>query len=267
MKALKLECKYDPKKDYQLTEYELTTKKIWDSSSVWRYPKISLIDTPKPEIGPGDVLIEVKSCGICGSDLHYVEYDKEGYMLFPGHGRFESLIIGHEISGVIIKKGDNVADLEIGDFVVPEEMTWCGECVPCKNGFPNQCQRLEEIGVTFDGGFAQYLKAPAKLCWNINGFRDIYKDERLLFDVGATVEPNSVAYNAIFERGEGIRPGHRVVVFGCGPIGLFGISQLKAAGASKLIVFEPGENRRKLALEMGADKVFERLPCPICWIH
>ena len=70
------------------------------------------------------------------------------------------------------------------------EMTWCGGCVACRNGFPNQCERLKEIGVTYDGGFAEYLKAPAKLCWSINGFKEIYKDEDILFDIGATIEPN-----------------------------------------------------------------------------
>ena len=257
MKGLKLICDYDPKLEYKLVDYELKTKKIWDSSSVWRNPKLDLVEVEKPKIGPKDVLIKVKSCGICGSDLHFVEHYEDGYMLYPGHGRFENIILGHEISGIIEETGEEVVDFKIGDYITVEEMTWCGECVACRNGFPNQCERLEEIGVTYDGGFAEYLKAPAKLCWSINGFKEIYKDEDILFDVGATIEPNSVAYNAIFERGGGINPGDRAVVFGCGPIGLFGISQLKAAGASKLIVFEPGEGRRELALQMGADKVFD----------
>ena len=257
MRALKLLCDYEPKEGYRLTQYELTTKKIWDSSSVWRNPRVEMVEVEIPQIGPSDVLLKVKSCGICGSDLHFIEYDKDNYMLYPGHGRFENIILGHEISGVIVEVGSAVVDFKTGDYVTTEEMTWCGECVACRNGFPNQCERLEEVGVTYDGGWAEYLRVSSKLCWSINGFKDIYKDENLLFDVGATIEPNSVAYNAIFERGGGIRPGHTVVVFGCGPIGLFGISQLKRAGASKLMVFEPGEGRRKLALEMGADKVYD----------
>jgi threonine dehydrogenase-like Zn-dependent dehydrogenase len=113
------------------------------------------------------------------------------------------------------------------------------------------------VGVTYDGGHAEYCTVPAKLCWNISDFKQVYSDKGLLFDVGASIEPNSVAYNAIFARGGGIRPGHTAVVFGCGPIGLNGIAQLKIAGASKVIVFEPSENRRQLALEMGADLVFD----------
>ena len=257
MKALRLTCDYIPKEDYKLIEYELNTKKIRDSSSVWRNPKLDLVEVAKPKIGQKDVLIKVKSCGICGSDLHFVESDEDGYMLYPGHGRFESTILGHEFSGIIVEKGSKVVDFEVGDYVTSEEMTWCGECVACRNGFPNQCERLEEVGVTYNGAMAEFVAVPAKLCWSITAFSKIYKDEDLLFDIGATVEPNSVAYNAIFERGGGIIPGHRVVVFGCGPIGLFGISQLKAAGATKLIVFELGEGRRKLALEIGADKVFD----------
>ena len=259
MKALKLTSKWDPKKEYKLTNYEITTRKTWDSSSVWRYPKIDLVNVDIPKIGPKDVLLKVKSCGICGSDLHFIEYDEEDYMLYPGHGRFENIILGHEISGIIEKIGSEVVDFKVGDYVTCEEMTWCGECVACRNGFPNQCERLEEVGVTYDGGFAEYLRVPAKLCWSINEFKNVYKDEETLFEVGATIEPNSVAYNAIFERGGGIRPGHRVVIFGCGPIGLFGISQLKAAGASRVMVIEPGEGRRKLAYEMGADIVYNPL--------
>lgn len=257
MKALKLTSRYEPKKEYHLTDYELNTRKIWDSSSVWRYPKIDLVEVEIPKIGPKDILMKVKSCGICGSDLHIVEYDEDGYMLYPGHARLENTILGHEISGIVAEKGSEVVDFNVGDYVTTEEMTWCGECVACRNGFPNQCERLEEVGITYDGGFAEYLRVPAKLCWNINGFKNIYREEELIFDVGATIEPNSVAYNALFERGQGIRPGQRAVVFGCGPIGLFGISQLKVAGASKVMVFEPGEGRRKLALEMGADNVFD----------
>ena len=256
MKAIRLTSKYDPKPDYRLTEYELNTRKIWDSSSVWRFPKLEMVEVDKPKPGPKEVLIKVKACGICGSDLHFWESDEDGYTLYPGHGRFESLTLGHEISGIIEEVGADVVGFKPGDYITVEEMTWCGECVPCRNGFPNQCQRLEEIGVTYDGGFAEYLTAPARLCWSLESLKDVYKDENL-FEVGATIEPNSVAYNAIFARGKGIRPGHRVVVFGCGPIGLFGISQLKAAGASKLMVFEPTKERRDLALAMGADKVFD----------
>lgn len=253
MKALRFTSKKIPKKDYKLSDLEKKRGMVLVGSSVYKNPKIDIVEVPKPKIGARDVLIEVRSCGICGTDLHLVEHDDEGYILYPGPGRFDNLTLGHELSGVIVEIGKEVEGFNLGDFVTAEEMTWCGECIACKNGFPNQCERLEEIGITYDGGMAEYIRVPARLCWSLNSLKNIYKDEDILFDVGATVEPNSVAYNAIFERGSGIKPGHRVVVFGCGPIGLFGISQLKAAGASKLIVVEPEERRRNLAIQMGAD--------------
>ena len=155
-----------------------------------------------------------------------------------------------------MEKGKDVIDFEVGDYATAEEMVWCGECGPCKNGFPNQCERLEELGITIDGAMTEYIAVPEKLCWSINGFKKLFKDEALLFDVGATVEPTSVAHNAIFERGGGIRAGETAVIFGCGPVGLMGISLLRTAGASRVIVFEVNPERAEIAKEMGADIVY-----------
>ena len=114
MKGIRFTCKYDPKPEYRLTDYELNTKKIWDSSSVWRYPKLEMVELDKPKPGPNEVLIKVKACGICGSDLHFWESDEQGYTLYPGHARFESLILGHEISGIIEEVGSGVVDFKPG---------------------------------------------------------------------------------------------------------------------------------------------------------
>ncbi|MDO8685873.1 MAG: scyllo-inosose 3-dehydrogenase [Clostridiales bacterium] len=257
MKGLFLHAKWDPKPEYKLNDYEIKTGKALASNNVWRYPRLEMKDgIPEPEIGPRDVLLKVMACGICGSDLHFAEPDSDGYMVYPGHTRM-NIVLGHEVSGVIEKMGNEVEGFEIGDTVAVEEMIWCGECTPCRNGFPNQCARLEEIGVTKNGGMEPYVAVPAKLCWKLNEMKKLYGDGQELFERGALVEPTSVAYNAIFERGQGFRPGAYAAVFGGGPIGLLGAGLMKAGGASRVIVFEPQVKRRELAKKMGADFVID----------
>lgn len=256
MKGLLLQATWQPKKDYRPTKFELITKKAITSSSVWRYSEITLRDLPDPKIGPKDVLLKVKACGICGSDVHLYEKDDEGYVLYPGLARFPS-VLGHEFSGVIEEVGQEVKDLKVGDMVTAEEMNWCGECVACKNGYPNHCTNLEEIGITINGGLAEYLAVGAKYCWKINDLMDIYRNEDRVYEAGALVEPTSVAYNALFVRGEGFKPGSYIVIYGAGPIGLAAIALAKSAGAAKVIVFEVIKERRELAKKMGADYLFD----------
>ncbi len=256
MKGLVLEAQWQPKSDYDLTEFEKQSGKSITASSVWRYPKISLQEKPVPKIGPNDVLLKVKACGICGTDVHLVETTPDGYMLYPGLAKFPS-VLGHELAGEVTEIGSGVKTLKVGDPVTVEEMNWCGHCTPCRNGFPNQCVNLEEIGITIDGGFEEYLAVDAKYCWKIDGFMDVYHDEDKMYEAGASVEPTCVAYNAVFEIGGGFRPGAYVVIFGAGPIGLAATALAKCGGASKVVVFEMLEERQKLAKVMGADLVLD----------
>ena len=256
MKGLVLEAQWQPKSDYDLTEFEKQSGKSITASSVWRYPKISLQEKPVPKIGPNDVLLKVKACGICGTDVHLVETTPDGYMLYPGLAKFPS-VLGHELAGEVTEIGKDVKTLKVGDPVTVEEMNWCGHCTPCRNGFPNQCVNLEEIGITIDGGFEEYLAVDAKYCWKIDGFMDVYHDEDKMYEAGASVEPTCVAYNAVFEIGGGFRPGAYVAIFGAGPIGLAATALAKCGGASKVVVFEMLEERQKLAKVMGADLVLD----------
>ncbi len=256
MEGLSLQATWQPKKDYRPTELELMTKKAITSSSVWRYPEIALRDLPDPKIGPKDVLLKVKACGICGSEGHFYEKDDEGYVLYPGLARFPS-VLGHEFSGVIEEVGKEVKDFKIGDMITAEEMNWCGECIVCKNGYPNHCTNLEEIGITINGGLAEYLAVGAKYCWKINDLMDAYGSEDKVYEAGALVEPTSVAYNAMFVRAGGFKPGSYIVIYGAGPIGLAAIALAKSTGAAKVIVFETIKERRELAKKMGADYIFD----------
>ncbi|MFN7139201.1 MAG: scyllo-inosose 3-dehydrogenase [Limisphaerales bacterium] len=258
MKALVLEAQWEPRPGYSVSEVERKTGKALEGASVWRYPKLTLQDIPDPKPGPGEVLLRVRACGICGSDVHFYETDSEGYMLYPGLTKFPT-VIGHEFAGEIVEIGPGPEGkaFKVGDRVTVEEMVWCGYCRPCRDGYPNQCQNLEEIGFTIPGAMAEYIAVPAKLCWKVDAIFERFSDEQLAWQVAATTEPTCVAYNTIFECAGGVRPGAYVAIYGAGPIGLAAIQLAKAAGAAKVIVFEPSQVRRELAKKVGADHVFD----------
>jgi len=256
MKGLVLSAKWEPREGYQLSEFEKTTGKAITGNAIWRYPELKVQEVEKPAIEPDQVLIQIKACGVCGSDMHFYETDDQDYILYPGLTKFPT-ILGHEFSGEIVEVGSEVEDLEVGDMVTAEEMIWCGHCFPCRNGFPNHCTNLEEIGFTIPGAFAEYIAVGAKYCWKLNALMDRYGDEEKVYEAGAVTEPSSVAYNAVFERAGGFRPGAYVAVYGLGPIGLASTAECKASGAAKVIGFELSANRRELAKKVGADYVFD----------
>jgi len=115
-------------------------------------------EVPRPQLEPGDVLIKVEACGVCHSDLHVADGDWSqlaGIVKRP-------LILGHEIAGRVIEKGEGVRDLQIGDRVGIPWVHWtCGECEFCREGNENLCSRQKITGVTVDGGYAEMVKAPA----------------------------------------------------------------------------------------------------------
>ncbi len=213
MKALVLEAKWEPKPGYVVSEFEKQTGKAVVGNSIYKAPHLATKDLPVPKVGPKDVLLKIKACGVCGSDIHMLETDKENYVLYPGLMKLPA-VTGHEFSGVVQEVGKEVTDLKVGDLVTAEEMIWCGECKPCRGGFVNQCVHLEEIGFTINGAFAEYIAVGSKYCWKLDALAEKYGDTELALDLGATVEPSSVAYNAVFVRGgrlqaRGLRRGLR----------------------------------------------------------
>ena len=256
MKGLVLEAKWDPRPGYALSEWETKTGKAITGSNIWRNPRLAVQDWPDPEIGPREVLIQVKACGVCGSDMHFYETDDDGYILYPGLTKFPT-ILGHEFSGQVVEVGKEVTTLRKGDMVTAEEMIWCGRCIPCRNGYPNQCTNLEEIGFTIPGAFADFIALDEKFCWKIDAVAEQLGDEEQAYEAGALTEPTCVSYNAIFSRAGGFRPGHYVSVFGAGPIGLAAVGLARAAGASTIAVFEISPERRELAQGVGADYVYD----------
>jgi len=102
----------EPKAGYEVSQSEKETRKAITGNSVWRHPKLAVQERPQPILQPDQVLIEVKACGVCGSDMHFYETDKEGYILYPGLTRFPT-ILGHELSGKVVEVGAQVADLKV----------------------------------------------------------------------------------------------------------------------------------------------------------
>jgi threonine dehydrogenase-like Zn-dependent dehydrogenase len=142
-------------------------------------------------------------------------------------------------------------------MVTVEEMIWCGRCTPCRNGYPNHCVNLEEIGFTIPGAFANYIAVDEKFCWKIDSIAERLGDENMAYEVGAMTEPSCVAYNAMFTRAGGFKPGHYVSVFGAGPIGLAAIGLAKAAGAGLIVAFEVSPQRLELAKKVGAEYAYD----------
>jgi hypothetical protein len=254
MKALVVNGEWRPKKDYPLSEDEKLRKRALIGNQVWRNTRFEIKDFPTPNLKDHEVLIKVKSCGICGSDTHLYETDGEGYIIYSGPVKLPC-VLGHEFSGIIKKTGDKVTTLKAGDKVAVESIMWCGSCEPCKSGAPNQCKNIELMGLSADGALAEYVAVNEKYCWKINSLEAIYPDDNL-FDIGALIEPVGCAYNGIFIAGGGFKPGATVVVYGAGPIGLGAIALSKIAGASLIIVFDVIDERVKIARDMGADFAF-----------
>jgi threonine dehydrogenase-like Zn-dependent dehydrogenase len=256
MRGLVLEAKWDPRPDYALSDWEKDSGKAITGSSIWRYPSLGVRDWPDPQPGPKEVVLEVQACGVCGSDMHFYETDGDGYIFYPGLTKFPT-ILGHEFTGKVVEVGPEVTALKVGDMVTVEEMIWCGRCIPCRNGYPNHCTNLEEIGFTIPGAFANYIAVDEKFCWPIDAIAERFGDEAKAYEVGALTEPTCVAYNAMFERAGGFRPGHYVSVFGAGPIGLAAIGLAKAAGAGIIAAFEISPQRLELAKQVGADYAYD----------
>ena len=258
MRGLMVDAVWAPKELYHLSREEREKKTGHRGNMVWKNPTYSVENNlPEPVLNDCDVLIEVASCGVCGSDIDVLSKDMEGYILFSGECSFP-VIIGHEFSGKVVEVGNEVTKFIIGDLVTAEECHWCGECNACRAGWFNQCSRLIQLGFNRgnNGAFADYVVVNEKYCWSLEPLRMKFDDEEKVLEAGSLVEPTSVAYEGIFSIGKGFLPGGHVVVFGAGPIGLASIQLVRASGAAKIIVFEPKEVRKNLAIRMGADYVF-----------
>ena len=252
MKAVVLNAEWAPREGVKVDAANAARRWAVNANLVYRHPSASFetIDDPG-EPGPDELILRVGACGICGSDVHMFETDADGYMLLPYHLR-TPVVTGHEFAGKVVAVGKGVTEFKLDDLITVEEIQWCGECTPCRGGYWNQCQHIEDLGFTIDGGFAEYVKVKVKYCWSLNAVLERYGDEVTALEVGSMSEPTSVAYEGMFTRAGGFLPGSAVAVFGGGPIGLASVALANAAGASKIFCFEPLTERRGLAGKLGA---------------
>ena len=194
-------------------------------------------DEPMPEVGVNDVLIQVKACGICGTDVHIYEGDKGAADVTP------PTILGHEFSGVIAKVGENVSKFKEGDRVCIDPNCYCGGCDYCHNGLAHFCENMIGYGTTVNGGFAEYCAVDQRQVYRLG--------DNTTFEQGAMTEPVACCLHGIDMCN--ITPGAQVVVIGGGMIGLLMMQLSKLAGASKVALIEPVAGKREVAKQLGAD--------------
>jgi hypothetical protein len=251
VKALVLDGDFEPCPDYVVSQWERETRTARQGCNVWRNTRLEVREIPDPEVGPEDVLIRVRACGVCGSDLHLYEVDENGYQIYPSYTR-RPVVIGHEFAGTVAGVGERVTEVQVGDHVTAEQLHWCGKCFACRRGEFNHCMNLDRFGFVTNGAFAEYVAVKERYCWSINGLVDVYGEERV-FEAGAVIEPTGIGYVGLFGNAGGFVPGAYVAVFGAGPIGLACIALARVAGASHIVALDLSASRRDLALEMGAD--------------
>lgn len=210
---------------------------------------LRLEEIPEPSPGPGEVLIAVERCGICGTDLH--EYH-HGPLLMPRRphpftGRIPPVVMGHEFAGTILTRGPGVEALREGARVTVNPCLPCGECAQCAEGKTYLCPRLGSIGFAADGAFASRVVCPAANCYLIA--------DGLSAEGAALSEPLAACLHA-WQRGDG-RAGEAVLIVGAGPVGLLLLQIARTRGAEEVFVVEPNPSRREAAEALGASAVFD----------
>ncbi|MFH1467302.1 MAG: alcohol dehydrogenase catalytic domain-containing protein, partial [Pseudomonadota bacterium] len=256
MKAYVLDADWDPRPPYAPSPAEVASRKARVASEVWRHPRLSLRQLPDPTPGPQEVLIRVRAVGVCGSDTHCVETDPEGYILFSGPTRLP-VVLGHEYSGEVVATGVDVRELRAGQLVACEGMLYCGVCEACRRGRFNQCVRLDMVGFSAPGAYAEYIVAHEKHCFVLDGLAERLGGAGRALAIGALIEPIACPYNGMFVAAGGMPPGSHVAVYGCGPIGLGAILLARAAGAATVLAFDVSQERCRLAEALGADAAWD----------
>jgi len=183
------------------------------------------------------VLVEIKACGICGTDLKIME---------GGHPANDNIILGHEFSGVIREVGENIQDLEIGDKVVVDPNEKCGYCINCRRGLSNLCEYMA-LGTTFgifqNGGFAKFCVLPRSSLFKL--------PEKIDLVAASLIEPLSCAVHC--HNIANVKESDNVAIIGAGPMGLIIESVIRKHPIKRLISIEIDEWRGQKALELGAD--------------
>ena len=205
------------------------------------YQHLVYDDVPEPRIGPGEVLVQVRACGICGSDVHGLD-GSTGRRIPP-------VIMGHEAAGVIAEVGADVAGWQAGERVTFDSTIYCGKCYFCRRGWINLCDQRRVLGVSCadyrqQGAFAEYVVVPQHILYRL--------PQGLSFERAALVEPLSVACHAV-ERTP-LSLNDTAVVVGAGVIGLLIVQALRTAGCGHIVAVDLDADRLDLACRLGADE-------------
>lgn len=198
---------------------------------------VEVTTLPDPSPGPGEVVVAVHSCGICGSDVHAVEHGRAA----PGQ------VLGHELSGTVVALGAGVEGWRVDDRVAVNPLGACGRCEECARGLSFRCATMPNLGLSAPGGFAEYLRAP------VGQLQAVPEGTEL--EDGAHVEPLAVALHGVNLARAGA--GTRAVVFGVGTIGLSVVMALRALGAAEVVAIGRSPGRRQAAEAVGADLVVD----------
>ena len=206
------------------------------------YMNLEIVSMPEPSIGPDDVLVRVRSCGVCGSDVHGLDGS-------TGR-RSPPLVMGHEAAGEVAACGADVRDLKVGDRVTFDSTIYCGSCYFCQRGEFNLCDNRQVLGVSpgeyrRHGAFAEYVAVPRRIMYRL--------PDGLSFDQAALLEAVSVAMHGVNVSPSG---AETALVVGTGMIGLLTIQALRAAGCERVVACDTDESRLPLARQMGAAEVF-----------
>jgi D-arabinitol dehydrogenase (NADP+) len=194
---------------------------------------VQVEDVSEPTLGSRDVMIQVRRAGICGTDLHiwHGDYELANFPLTPGH----------EFAGVVHQTGSEVETVKVGDRVTADPNLPCYRCYFCQKRQFNQCLNLKAIGVTHDGGFAQYVAVPESAVYSIGN---------LSFGAAALIEPLACVVWGLKQ--VQVQTGDQVLILGAGPMGLLMLQAVKHAGAATVTVVDKSDWRLRLAAQLGA---------------
>lgn len=197
----------------------------------------------KPHLDPDQVMVRVMAVGVCGSDVHYYNHGHIGSNFLDG-----PLVLGHELSGVIVEAGQNVDQSRIGQRVAVEPQAPCADCDKCLQGQYNLCRDMKFYATPpIDGAFAEFASIQSKFAFEI--------PDSMSFEAGALIEPLSVGIWSCKKANVG--PGTRVLIAGAGPIGMVSIMAAKAYGATDITITDLSQERLEIARRIGATRVID----------
>lgn len=207
---------------------------------------LSLEDLPMPEPAADEVLVRVAACGVCHTDLHYIEHGTATFKTPP-------VVLGHEVSGTVAGLGAGVSRLAEGDRVLLPAVLSCGYCNFCRTGRENICENGTMLGNHINGGYAEYLAVPA---------RDVFRlpDDVPLVEGSVIADAVTTPFHAVVRRGK-VEPGDWVVVFGCGGVGL-SLVQIAVAVGGRVIAVDVRDGKLDTARSFGAEAVYNAATTP-----